>query len=189
MGAALLYKTLYGAWIVTEVLVYLRTRTSRKTGEVRDRGSMITMWITVTVALTAGGWLGAIHPLFMFNKAPWVRWLSLVVFAAGLGIRWAAIAALGRAFSANVAIHAGQTLRTTGLFSAVRHPSYTGLAMIFLALALYPTNWTYFAIVLLPTMAALLYRIHVEEEVLGQAFGLEYREYRRRTRRLLPFVY
>jgi protein-S-isoprenylcysteine O-methyltransferase Ste14 len=42
---------------------------------------------------------------------------------------------------------------------------------------------------LLPTGAALLYRIHVEEQALHGAFGEEYAEYSRVTKRLIPGVY
>jgi len=37
--------------------------------------------------------------------------------------------------------------------------------------------------------AALLYRIHVEEMALTEAFGEDYLEYSRVTRRLLPGIY
>jgi protein-S-isoprenylcysteine O-methyltransferase Ste14 len=40
----------------------------------------------------------------------------------------------------------------------------------------------------LPT-AAVLYRIHVEEKALRGAFGAEYDEYSKTTKRLIPGVY
>jgi protein-S-isoprenylcysteine O-methyltransferase Ste14 len=43
-------------------------------------------------------------------------------------------------------------------------------------------------VLILPT-AALLYRIHVEEMALTEAFGEEYLEYSRTTKRLLPGIY
>jgi protein-S-isoprenylcysteine O-methyltransferase Ste14 len=38
-------------------------------------------------------------------------------------------------------------------------------------------------------MAALLYRIHVEEFALEDAFGEQYAEYRKTTKRLIPWVW
>jgi protein-S-isoprenylcysteine O-methyltransferase Ste14 len=35
----------------------------------------------------------------------------------------------------------------------------------------------------------LLYRIHVEEVALNQAFGAQYAEYRKATWRLIPGIY
>jgi protein-S-isoprenylcysteine O-methyltransferase Ste14 len=40
----------------------------------------------------------------------------------------------------------------------------------------------------LPT-ASVMYRIHVEEKALRSAFGAEYDEYAKTTKRLVPGVY
>jgi protein-S-isoprenylcysteine O-methyltransferase Ste14 len=45
------------------------------------------------------------------------------------------------------------------------------------------------AIIVLPPIVALLYRIHVEELALTSAFGNDYTDYSRSTKRLIPFVY
>ena len=114
---------------------------------------------------------------------------SVAVLAAGLAIRWTSILTLGKAFSVNVAIRTDQKLYRGGLFALVRHPSYTGIMAIFVALGLHLRNWAALAIVTIPPFAALLYRMHVEEAALGQAFGPEYADYRRTTKRLIPGIY
>jgi protein-S-isoprenylcysteine O-methyltransferase Ste14 len=63
------------------------------------------------------------------------------------------------------------------------------MLVIFAAIGLYERNWISFAVVLILPTAALLYRIHVEEMALTEAFGEQYLEYRRTTRRLFPGVY
>ncbi len=113
----------------------------------------------------------------------------MTVLAAALAIRWTAIITLGKSFSANVAIHQSQKVHRTGLYRVVRHPSYLGLLLVFLAIGLHSRNWIGFAVVLLPTTAALLYRIHVEEAALNLALGDEYAEYSRVTKRLIPGVF
>ena len=40
-----------------------------------------------------------------------------------------------------------------------------------------------------PTTAAVLYRIHVEEAALNEAFGAQYASYSKQTKRLIPGVY
>jgi protein-S-isoprenylcysteine O-methyltransferase Ste14 len=111
------------------------------------------------------------------------------VLALGLVIRWSAIYTLGRSFSANVAIHSTQTLNRSGLFRYMRHPSYTGMVVIFLAMGLRTRNWLGLAFSVVPPVLALLYRIHVEEAALTGAFGEQYTEYSRTTKRLIPGVY
>jgi protein-S-isoprenylcysteine O-methyltransferase Ste14 len=71
----------------------------------------------------------------------------------------------------------------------MRHPSYTGLLLAYLALGVRSLNWVSVGIIMVPVMAALLYRIRVEEAVLTQAFGEQYRAYCAATPRLIPGVY
>ena len=176
-------------WIASEILILIVTRTRRGGGTVSDRGSLLTLWAVICVSLSIGSWIGETQPHTIFGGAQWVPTASLWLLAAGLVIRWIAIATLGKSFSVNVAIRINQTVHKTGLFRIVRHPSYTGLLMIFAAIGLRTQNWLGLAAVLLPTTAALLYRIHVEEAALGAAFGSEYEEYSRVTKRLVPGIY
>jgi len=111
------------------------------------------------------------------------------VMLVALAIRWTAIFTLGKSFSSNVAIQDSQQITRTGLYRFVRHPSYLGLLLVFLAVGLHSRNWISLAVVIVPTTAALLYRIHVEEAALVKAFGDDYSAYARATKRLIPGVY
>jgi protein-S-isoprenylcysteine O-methyltransferase Ste14 len=50
-------------------------------------------------------------------------------------------------------------------------------------------GWLSLAVMLVPTTLALLYRIHVEEAALNEAFGEEYAAYSQVTRRLIPGIF
>jgi protein-S-isoprenylcysteine O-methyltransferase Ste14 len=63
------------------------------------------------------------------------------------------------------------------------------MVLIFIAMGLSTFNWLGLFLIVVPPMAALLYRIHVEEAALTAAFGDEYVEYSQTTKRLLPGVY
>jgi protein-S-isoprenylcysteine O-methyltransferase Ste14 len=189
MTTSLLWQIFYWLWVATEVSVALITRTRRSSGEVRDQGSMLVLWVVIFLSITAGFSIAAATHPTIFGGAHWVYTASLVVMIVGLTIRWVSIFSLGRSFSVNVAIHATQTLHKTGLFRIVRHPSYSGLLLIFFALGLRTRNWLALAVMMIPTLAALLYRIHVEEAALSDAFGEQYLEYSRQTKRLIPGIY
>jgi protein-S-isoprenylcysteine O-methyltransferase Ste14 len=189
MTVHLIWKTLYWAWILTEVLVLVVTRTRRGGGEVQDRGSLIVLWTVIFGAMFGGSWVGAVYQPAMFPAGHWLRYVCLGLLMVGLAIRWSAIYTLGRSFSANVAIHSTQKLNQSGLFRWMRHPSYTGMLLIFLAMGLNTRNWLGLAIIVLLPMAALLYRIHVEEAALTGAFGAAYVAYSQRTKRLIPGIY
>jgi protein-S-isoprenylcysteine O-methyltransferase Ste14 len=68
----------------------------------------------------------------------------------------------------------------------VRHPSYLGLLMVFVAIGIHSRNWISLVVAVVPTTAALMYRIQVEEQALQEAFGQEYAQYRRVKKRLVP---
>jgi protein-S-isoprenylcysteine O-methyltransferase Ste14 len=184
-----MWTVLYWAWILTEVYVAVVTRTRQGGGKVQDRGSLIVLWVTIFCAMFFGSWLGAVYPPTAFHAVHWLRYVCLGLLAVGLVMRWTAIYTLGKSFSANVAIHSTQKLNQSGLFRWMRHPSYTGVLLIFVAMGLNTRNWLGVAIIVVLPMAALLYRIHVEEAALTGAFGAEYVAYSQRTKRLIPGIY
>ncbi|WP_392542326.1 methyltransferase family protein [Oryzobacter telluris] len=78
-----------------------------------------------------------------------------------------------------------ETLLVTGPFRVSRNPIYLGLLFLYLGLALLaPSFW---ALVLLPVVVALLDwgAIRPEERFLHRRFGAEYDDYARRVRRWL----
>jgi protein-S-isoprenylcysteine O-methyltransferase Ste14 len=125
----------------------------------------------------------------IFAGTHWVKTASLPLLAAGVAIRWTSILSLGRAFSVNVAIHADQKLLSARPVCARAPPSYAGMLVIFAALGIRLQNWISLAIVVIPPLQALLYRIHVEEQALAMAFGAEYEPYRCSTKQLIPGIY
>jgi protein-S-isoprenylcysteine O-methyltransferase len=118
-----------------------------------------------------------------------VRWIGLIIFVAGLALRWYAIGFLGKFFTVDVAIHSDHRLIEAGPYRYIRHPSYTGALFAFVGLGLSFGNWLSLAIFTLPILIAFLIRIQIEERALAQAMGQPYRAYQQRTRRLLPLVY
>jgi protein-S-isoprenylcysteine O-methyltransferase Ste14 len=184
-----IFAILYWAWISSEILLQLVTPTMRRQGKVRDRGSLIVLLAVIFASFWVALQYGETHPRNILGGAHWLRIPALIMLASGLAVRWAAVFSLGASFSTNVAIHVSQKLRTTGLFRLVRHPSYTGMLIIFTAVGLYERNWVSLAVLVIFPTAALLYRIHVEERALTEAFGNEYIQYKRRTRALIPLVY
>jgi protein-S-isoprenylcysteine O-methyltransferase Ste14 len=182
-------EVLYWCWLASEIAILIVTRTRSGRGEVRDRGSLVVLWLTLIAAGTLGRRYAQSHAPTMFGGAHWLGFVGLAFLVLGVAIRWTAVVSLGRSFSANVAIRAQQQLYTGGLYRLVRHPSYLGLLLVLTAIALHTHNWIGFAIVLIPSVAALDYRIHVEEEALRAAFGDSYEIYSSRTKRLIPGLY
>lgn len=187
MNSALLWSILFWGWIALELSVALLTRTRSNRGCVADRGTQIVLILVIASAMTTASFLAAMH--LMPIPLPGLKLVSLLLMMTGLLVRLTAIFSLGKSFSANVAMRTGQQLKHDGLYALVRHPSYTGLWLIFLAYGLHRGDGLSVAVALVPTTAVLIYRIQVEEAVLRSAFGEAYDDYARTTRRLIPFLY
>jgi protein-S-isoprenylcysteine O-methyltransferase Ste14 len=117
-----------------------------------------------------------------------VRYLGLALFVIGSVLRLAAVFVLGRRFSGLVAIQEGHELATGGLYRVIRHPSYLGLLLGLFGWALIFRSaiGVLVSLLLLPPLVA---RMNSEEALLESEFGERYADYRRRTWRLLPFLY
>jgi protein-S-isoprenylcysteine O-methyltransferase Ste14 len=87
-----------------------------------------------------------------------------------------------------VAIQEGHELVTGGLYRVIRHPSYLGLLLGLLGWALVFRSAIGFLVSLL-LLLPLVARMNSEEALLESEFGSQYADYRRRTWRLVPFVY
>jgi protein-S-isoprenylcysteine O-methyltransferase len=124
----------------------------------------------------------------MFSGAHAIKIAGVIVLIVALVIRWSAIFTLAKFSSSNVAILNSQKLNRSGLYRVIRHPSYLHLRPILLAIGLHSCNWLSFAVVLVPTTAVVLCRIHVEESALIRAFGEDYLAYSKSTKRLIPCV-
>ena len=116
------------------------------------------------------------------------RWLGLALFVVGGLLRVWPIVVLGWRFSPFVAIQEGHELVTGGVYRVIRHPSYLGAVLGLAGWALVFRSIVGLALVV-PTVWLVIVRIQAEEALLASEFGERYAAYRRRTWRLVPFVY
>jgi protein-S-isoprenylcysteine O-methyltransferase Ste14 len=154
-----------------------------------DRGNR---WVIAVIALI--GLLDLYLPAYTDRQEFWtidgnaIRWLGVVLFAAGGALRIWPVFVLGRRFSGLVAIQPGHTLVTNGVYSLIRHPSYLGLLVNALGwgLAFRSGVGVLLTALLIPPILA---RIRAEESLLRTQFGGEYDTYCTRTSRLIPWLY
>jgi len=114
--------------------------------------------------------------------------VGLALVVAGLVLRIAAGRALGKWWSLRAEIREGQPLVRTGVYRVTRHPAYLGMLIVCLGIPIaFQSIWA--AVVMaLGVWPALAHRINVEERLLENHFGEEYREYAKHTSRLIPWV-
>ena len=176
-------------WALSEVILVVSARWNRRSASPRDRGSRTLLWWVIGTGLAAGTAFQSVSAAGIRMSQPWLLGVSLLLLVVGLVIRWTAILTLGRFFSTSVAVHPDHRLVRTGPFRLVRHPSYSGLVLLFLGMGLSFGNWLSLAAIEIPFLAALLYRIQVEESLLVEVLGQDYIDYCRSTKRLLPGIF
>ncbi|HEX4051040.1 MAG TPA: isoprenylcysteine carboxylmethyltransferase family protein [Steroidobacteraceae bacterium] len=176
------------AFGLSELALSLAKRSS--TAAVRaDRGSLHVLWIVITAAWVLAFFLSDAVALGRFHLSGALDAGALLLFAAGVALRWWAIASLGRLFTVDVAIAADHRLIDRGPYRLIRHPSYAGALLAFLGLGLTLGSLPALAALLLPCVAAYHYRITVEEAALQRGLGNAYFDYMRQTWRLVPRLY
>src|SRR5882672_8294079 len=119
----------------TTVAVF--TQGNLSPGEREDRANRWVLAVFLPIGL-----IGAYLPAWCDRSEFWtidgdvVRWLGVVLYAAGGALRLWPVFVLGRRFSGLVAIQPGHRLVTDGIYGVVRHPSYLGLLINLLGWAL-----------------------------------------------------
>jgi protein-S-isoprenylcysteine O-methyltransferase Ste14 len=136
---------------------------------------------------TVPGWVYGTPLNLSFNGAEFLQVLSVPLFLSGLVLVGTAYRAIGQLNRPRIEVMSKHELVTSGPYSRVRHPVYTGILLMVLASTL-----LFVHVVLVVGFLAVLgiaYRkTAVEEKLLSseEGFGREYRDYMLKTGRFLP---
>jgi protein-S-isoprenylcysteine O-methyltransferase Ste14 len=117
-----------------------------------------------------------------------LRWTGLGFLALGALLRLWPMVTLGRRFASVPAIQERHRLHTSGIYAWARHPSYVGILLMDVGFACIFRSAV--GLCLLPLVFWMFHRrMDVEEKLLLEEFGEEYRAYMTRSARLLPGLY
>ena len=144
------------------------------------------------IVVSVGLWLflpyGDRRDVLVFSAEDWVRYLGLMLAVAGMAIRFMGLRELGRQFSIYVTLQKDHKLVQSGIYGVIRHPLYQGAISAMVGIALVFRSWLTIPGSVLVT-AFVLVRISREEKLLAEHFKEEFAAYRRRTWRLVPYIY
>jgi protein-S-isoprenylcysteine O-methyltransferase len=178
-----------GAFYGVSEIVLALTRRSRSPKKSRDRHSLTLLWGVIMISIFLSLWAAQNYRAGALPHRRFFYLAGLFLFVAGVVLRWYSIIRLGRFFTVDVAIAKEHRVIDSGPYRFIRHPSYTGALVAFFGFGLCLGNWLSILLLMLPILAAFLWRIKIEEAALIDGLGEDYRAYMRRTARLLPFVY
>lgn len=138
-----------------------------------------------------GGFLALFLSVFFRSlQSTMLITLGLLALVAGLFIRYLALKTLGVYFSYCLKTEKDrQRVLDHGVYQYVRHPGYLGIFLIIISLPLVHGS-------LIGLLASIFFswlwiqrRIAYEEEMMINTFGESYLAYKKRTRKIIPFLY
>lgn len=117
-----------------------------------------------------------------------VLYLGFIISMVGILFSiWGRIA-LGSNWSADAVLKSGQTLISNGPYALVRHPIYSGITLGMIGSAIALGNVGGLLAVILILIFSFL-RITYEESMMNEKFGNEWKEYAKRVKRFIPWVW
>ena len=179
---------IYAIWFGSEVFLSVFRRAGDGVKQKSDKGSLALIWTIVIVANFLSYFVSRWTSAPIAENAN-IRYVGLALIIIGVILRFTIVASLGKFFTVNVVITQDHQLKTDGFYRYVRHPAYSASILSFAGYGVSLNNWISLLIVVSAVSTAFLIRIRIEEETLIKHFGEEYAVYRKKTKRLIPFVF
>lgn len=124
-----------------------------------------------------------------YTFVPALAYVGIALDVVSLWLFYRTHRDLGRNWSVSLDLRERHTLVTSGVYATVRHPMYSGFWLMALAQALLLPNWIAGPAGLVGFGILFFGRVGREEAMMIGAFGEEYRDYMRRTARVVPWLY
>jgi protein-S-isoprenylcysteine O-methyltransferase Ste14 len=124
-----------------------------------------------------------------YRFSPLQAAIGVVLMAGALALFYLTHRQLGRYWSVTLDTRKEHKLIATGVYARVRHPMYTAFWLLAFAQALLIANWVAGLAGILGWGTLYFLRVGREEQLMIETFGDEYRDYARRTARIVPWVY
>lgn len=188
VSSAVLYFVIFG-WLLFAAVFLLRKRPPGAPERKRDRMSIA--GIVVQMAAYALVWSvkrRGSTPIVDVNMAVTIILAAVTVAltAASIWIVVTSVRTLGKQWSLAARLVEGHALITTGPYSVVRHPIYTGMLGMLAATGLALSHWAACLAGIVVFLIGTAIRVRSEERLLRAQFGRTYEEYAERVPALLP---
>ena len=121
------------------------------------------------------------------TRDPWLQVIGLVIFLLGLALAVWARVYLGRNWGMPMSEKADPELVTTGPYSTVRHPIYSGIILAMIGTTVAVSLYWLVAVVLVG--AYFIYSAVMEERYMAGRFPDAYPKYKQSTKMLIPFIF
>lgn len=185
-------KIIYWAGLIGQIIIRAPHEKVRK-GTERKKQQVTTSEKAILSLLLIGGF---VFPLVYsltdwlafadYSLPAWAGWLGVVLLAVALVIFYRGHADLKANWSPSLEIFKGHKLVKNGIYGVIRHPMYASQWVFATAQALLLQNWIAGLAGLAVFVPFYWLRVSAEEKMMVETFGDEYRQYMKKTGRVLP---
>lgn len=176
-------------YIMAEIFIFWFTsRQNRSNPEKRkgDKGSCLILVVGSIVIVLLN---------LVCRKNDWgimpklLYWCGIIFTIIGVILRIYSVLTLGKAFTVSVQVNSNQKIIQSGPYKYIRHPAYSGsiLSLIGISLAFRSSLGVVGTLIIIASIYG--YRIKIEESMLASNFKTSYPEYKKHTKRIIPFVW
>ena len=175
-----LFWTIWICWFLSEIFLNRVFRSKRVDSGDADKNSLRWIWFAIIASISCGVVI-RFSVTFPIIRSAWLSYTGLMLIVIGMTVRFIAIRTLGKFFTVDLSIHESHEL--------IHHGLYSGSLLSFLGFSLSLNNWFSLIIIFIPVLISFLYRIKIEESLLVDQFGKEYKDYIKKTGKLIPLIY
>ena len=176
-------------WIGSELGIFLLSRRSDK----KDRQATVYDNMSICGVMAANiisCLLVLLGTQYLQIKLPsGVATVGTILLYCGIALRVYSVWTLRKYFTVSVEIKTEHKIIKEGPYQYVRHPSYSGSILSLIGMQIGLRSPVGFAVSLVLAFFAYTYRIHVEEAAMTDSFGTKYKDYKKMTKRIIPFIF
>lgn len=172
------------------ILIYFGSRWILDRG--KSNGSKEKIFFSYILLFVEIATIFAVIVQLLCNIAKWdlptmVRWVGLALFISGVLLSVYSRIVLGSAYSTARNFSKPNRLIQYRSYRYIRHPIYSGTLLMGLGFELAVASYLFFAVFTLG--AVVIYLCSREEERRLIKWFPEYRDYQRRTKKFIPFIF
>jgi protein-S-isoprenylcysteine O-methyltransferase Ste14 len=156
------------------------TRSAPQTRDARARWGVLLQ--VISYVLLGLGRFWEVRP------AAWRVGLSVLFLGLAILLSWTSTRALGKHLRFDAALSAGHELVQSGAYGFLRHPIYSSMLCLLLGTGFMACPAIRFIPAVLIFLAGTEIRVRIEDKLLADGFGDQFRQYRKRVSAYVPFV-
>jgi protein-S-isoprenylcysteine O-methyltransferase Ste14 len=176
------YFVLGAGWLIWVLPFFLiaRASTPPQTRDPRARWGIVLQGIAYSLLWQSAFWQRAVAGSQVFA--------SSCLFAVASLLSWSGARALGKQWRVDAGLNPDHQLVMTGPYRLIRHPIYASMFAVLLGTGVLITPWPMLLTAVLLFIAGTEVRIRIEDALLVQRFGEQFRRYRQTVPAYLPFI-